>query len=204
MYSVEFCTNLGVLKYGSSFAAECQLLDVSSVGRSGSCQDRLSGGVPVRGASASGQLSPEAAGRAAGSSPGVRLPAELLLRSRGVPQAGHTAVGAFSRSQGVSPWRDSVGRRDAARGQPAASSRAVPVVRSGPTNHRSLASLLGVSSFRRLRSGRSLADFWCRCSRSLLFRWRCCERFSKTANQIPARSGSVCSCFSRRSRSPGA
>ena len=85
----------------------------------------------------------------------LRLPAELLLRSRRLPQEGHAAIGAVPRPEGLPRRRGRLGRRHAARALAAASPRAFQALRRRPTDHRSLAGLLARALSADDRSGRS-------------------------------------------------
>ena len=132
----------------------------------------------------------------------VRLPAELLLRSGGLPQAGDAAVGAVSRPEGLSRRRGRLGRGHAARALAAAGPRAFRALRRRSAHHRSLAGLLERAlSPDAVLEGRP---------RSLGAGGRD-RRPSPGAvgglpprRAIPARTGGGCCDFSRRSRSPGA
>ena len=144
----------------------CQLLGVSFFDRPRPRRHDPPEGMPLRRTPAPGQLPPEAAGRPRGSARGVRLPTELLLRSGRLPQAGDTAVGAVSRSEGLPRCRGHPGRGHAARADRHGGSASFPSS-SAPTGGPSPAGRSsGGSTFPRHRSGRSHAVVWCRRSRS--------------------------------------
>ncbi len=73
----------------------------------------------MRRAVASGGLSAQAAGRPKGVVSGTLLSVELLLRSRGLPQATDAALGAVSGPQGLPACRGDLGGGHAARTYPA-------------------------------------------------------------------------------------
>ena len=75
-------------------------------------------------------------------SPSRAAPTELLLRSRRLPQASHTAVGAVPRPKGLPQRHGHLDQRHAARTVTAPGPRAFRTLRRRPADHRSLAGLL--------------------------------------------------------------
>jgi hypothetical protein len=132
----------GVLHPVPGIVPTCQLLVVSFFHRPGSRPHGPAQGLPVRRPSASRQLSPQAARHCPGSSQGLRLPLQFLLRTRRLPQAADAALGAFPRPQGLSLGRGRAGQRHAPRTVATSRPPTVAILRRRPTHHCPLAGVL--------------------------------------------------------------